>query len=102
MKMIAAGDAFDEVVIGHPFDIPGCSEKFAVHASIGIDDDRGMWAASHVETGFAIAFGDTIEDAIEACCAKWNSKTPTEQAAALEKARQIRAERDAGKAGALQ
>lgn len=102
MKMIATGDAFDEIVIAQPFEIPGCAEKFAVHAAIGLDDERGGWAAAHVETGFAIAFGDTVEEAIDACRAKWNSKTPIEQAEALEKARQIRAARDARHAGALQ
>lgn len=95
MRMIATGESFDELVIAEPFDIPGTSEQFAVHYAIGSDpDNRGCWAAAHVGTGFAIAFGDTVDEAIAACRAKWASKTPAERAEALDHARQIRRDRD--------
>lgn len=92
MRMIASGDRFDVEVIAEPFDMPGTAEQFAVRHVIG-DEDRGEFVAAHVGTGFAIAFGESIDGAIQAGRAKWASKTPEERLAALERARSIRAER---------
>jgi hypothetical protein len=86
----------DREVIAEAFEIDGSDEKFAVHASLGPDGvERGRFAATHIDTGFAIAFGDTVDQAIEAGRAAWNSKTEEDRGACIERARQFRAAREA-------
>jgi hypothetical protein len=90
MRMIATGDSHDVEVIAESFEIPGTSERFAVHAAICEDDaQRGDWVAAHVETGFAIGFGETIDAAVAAGRAAWLSKSPEECAAALARVREF-------------
>ena len=94
MRMLAAGDSHDVEVIAEPFEIPGTCERFAVHAAICEEDAQcGNWVAAHVETGFAIAFGCTVEDAIAAGRARWLSKPPDERDSALARVREFRASR---------
>lgn len=100
MRMLASGDLFDEEVIAEPFEMPGSTQQFAVHQALGFDEgSRGRFAASHVETGFAIAFGETPEAAIEAARKKWASKSIEERNAALERARGIRTARQKNREG---
>lgn len=96
--MLAAGERFDEEVVAEEFSMPETTERFAVHAAIAADDeDRGAWVAAHIESGFAIAFGDTPDEAIAAGRAKWASKTRAERAEALERAMAFRVARRAAK-----
>jgi hypothetical protein len=82
MRIIVAGDLGDEEVIADAVDISGCGEKFAVHRAIGTNP-RGKFSVTHVDTGFAIAHADTIDDAIAAARDIWESKTPQERTSAL-------------------
>lgn len=97
MRIMLAGDFCDEEVIAEPFAIAGSDEQFAVHRALDcdLDDGKPLWAATHVETGFAIARGDTIDGTIERACAIWQSKTPEQLEQAKATARLRKATRDA-------
>lgn len=82
----------DIEVIGEEFLIEGTAEKFAVHASV--PDCPFDWSATHVETGLRIAVGDTIDDTIASAREKWNEKTPEQIENALQRGREMVAERD--------
>jgi hypothetical protein len=102
MRLTITGLLSDREVIAEPFDIDGSAEKFAVHAALGPDRaERGQFAATHIETGFAIAFGDTVDEAIEAGRAAWLSKAPEERLARIEGARQFRSAREADAQGGV-
>jgi len=94
MRITVSGTQCEEEVIAEPFTIDGTGENFAVHRAIGTDAiDKGLFAATHVDTGFAIARGDTIDETIAAARNAWLSKTPAEIEAALTQARAIRTAR---------
>lgn len=93
-RLIVAGTIIDREVICESFTIDGCDDEFAAHESIDADRDNHRWTATHVETGFAVGRGDTIEDAIKTARERWTSKTPEEIAAAKARAYKIKAARD--------
>lgn len=94
MRIIVSGDRADEEVIAESFTIEGSDEQFAVHHALGADAvERGRFAATHVDTGFAIARADTIDGAIEAGRAAWAARTPEQVKAALIRACAIRTTR---------
>ena len=86
MRLMISGDVCDEEVIAEPFSVEGSNEKFAVHPAIGLDIERGKWVATHVDTGFAIGRGSTIDAAIEAGRAAWAAATPAQIVAAKTRA----------------
>jgi len=94
MRLLIAGNAFDEEVIGEPFDVEGSDERFAVHPAIASDSYRGKWVATHVDTGFAIGRADTIDGAIEAGRKAWAAATPEEIIAAKTRAIAVLQARD--------
>jgi hypothetical protein len=102
MRIMIAGDIRDEEVIAEPFEIEGSSDQFAVHRAIQADVEagKGPWTATHVGTGFAIARGYSVDEAIEKARAAWKSKTPEQIEQAKASARQRRAMRDAAEASA--
>ncbi len=94
MRLIVSGNLCEEEVIAEPVAIEGTNEQFGVHRALGGDAiEKGLFAVTHVGTGFAIARGDTIDEAIAAGRAAWASKTPEEIESALTKARAIRTTR---------
>jgi hypothetical protein len=94
MRLIISGDHADQLVIAEPFSVAGSEERFAVHRAIGLDvKEKGAWSATHVETGFRLASGDTIDDAIAACRLVWASKSPEQIAEARARAVAIRESR---------
>lgn len=102
MRIMLAGDHHDEEVIAEPFAIEGTDEKFAVHRALDADLDAGRpdWSATHIETGFAVGRGYTIDEAIESARAAWLSKTPEQNEQAKATARQRKAARDRDLIGA--
>lgn len=93
MRIIISGDVCEQEAIAEPFSIEGSDEQFAVHQALGADVEKGLFTATHVATGFAIARGNTIDEAIEAARAAWASKTPEQIADGLIRARAIRTAR---------
>ena len=102
MRIILTGDHHDEEVIAEPFAIAGSGEQFAVHRALDSDLDAGqpLWTATHVETGFAIARGHSIDETITRARMTWQSKTPEQIEQAKSTARLRKAARDA--AGEMQ
>ena len=102
MRIMLAGDHHDEEVIAEPFAIAGSEEQFAVHRALECDLDAGkpLWAATHVETGFAIARGDSIDETITSARMIWQSKTPEQIELAKSMARQYKTTRDAERSAA--
>jgi hypothetical protein len=63
------GERCGLVVIAEEFTIPGVTgHQFAVHNN---PDFPGLYAATHVGTGFAVGRGSTPEEAIEMARTKW-------------------------------
>lgn len=89
MRMIICGSMEDREVIGLPFEIEGSTEKFAVHASLS--GSKGEWSATHIETGFAFAHGDTIDETIAKARQRWAGGTPDQHQEAIERAHKLRA-----------
>lgn len=97
MRIMLAGNYHDEEVIAEPFAIAGSEEQFAVHRALDSDLDAGrpLWTATHVETGFAIARGESIDEAITQARMVWQSKTPEQIEQAKAVALQRKATRNA-------
>jgi len=93
MRLLIQGDKYAETVIAEPFTIEGSSEQFAVHRAIRADLLKGEWSATHVESGFSIGRGDTLEEAVENARTQWLAKTPGEIAEARARAHEINAAR---------
>lgn len=91
MRFLIATSSHREEVIGEPVVIDQVpNELFAVHRThIGAPSFMPYWTVTHVETGFAASHGDTIDFAIKLARIKFDSKTPEEISAALEKARSM-------------
>lgn len=94
MRFHIFGDKHDEEVIGEPFAIAGTTDQFAVHATILADSWSSPWTATHVESGFFIARGDTIDGAIAAARVRWSAAPPEKIAEAKAKAAEARAARE--------
>lgn len=92
MRLVVAGDDANEEVIAEEIEITGSGERFAVHRSIGTHA-RGLWSVSHIDTGFAVDHGNSIDDAIAAARDTWTKATPAQREAALTYARGIRISR---------
>lgn len=101
MRIMISGDVCDEEVIAEPFTVEGSTEQFAVHPAVGRDVDRGKWVATHVDTGFAIGRGATIDAAIEDGRRAWAAATPAQRTAAKTRAIAMRQARDI-QSGSLQ
>jgi len=74
------------------FSIDGSDEIFAVHTTAPLQIIQGHQpplSASHAETGFRIASGNTIEEAIENARDIWTGKTPKERTAAIASAHRL-------------
>jgi acyl-CoA reductase-like NAD-dependent aldehyde dehydrogenase len=96
MRIVLAGLAGDVEVVAEPFEIEGSREEFGVHPTLKLDVlEHGKWTASHVETGFRVASGDTIDAAISAARETWASMDPKYRAARLRRAIEIRHAREA-------
>jgi hypothetical protein len=96
-----SGERFE--MIGEPVELPNsCGETFVVHynpfVKTGLLDDEGeviwldpveteMFRVTHVGTGFRVAGGDSIDDAIALAAAKMKDKGEAEVRAVLERAR---------------
>lgn len=100
MRFFLAGTAAAVEVIGEVVSLPNAGgEVFAVHHAVipGVtdddDDDAPLFAVSHVETGFRVASGFSIDEAIEAAGARLQSKTPEEIQERLAHARTVLAKR---------
>lgn len=53
-------------VIGDVVDIPGMpANSCAVHALVNMREDQPLYAVSHIESGWRVGGGDSIEYAIE-------------------------------------
>lgn len=102
MRLYASGDYADVLVIAEAFVIEGSAEKFGVHRSFGAVTDMEMWTASHVETGFRVGGGDTLDQAIESARRNWASRTLEQIGAALAVARATRQARASQNRGVLQ
>jgi hypothetical protein len=97
MRIKLAGNVHDQETIAEPFSIDGSSETFAVHRALDADVEAGKepWAATHVETGFLIARGDSIDAAISNARQVWLSKSPEDIQEAKARAELVRGARDA-------
>ena len=93
MRIMVAGEVADEEVIADEVDISSSGEQFVVHRSIGTEP-RGKFSVTHVDTGFAIAHGETIDDAVVAARDIWASNTPQERISAISYAIAARQARD--------
>jgi len=61
---ITCGDAIYET-IGEEVSFDGFDDKFAVHQNIKNDDDFKVFCVTHIDTGFRLEAGLTIDDVIE-------------------------------------
>ena len=95
MRFFVMCDNYREEVIGDLVEIdqaPG--EAFAVHRShIGQISSFPYWTVTHVETGFQVGCGDTIDFAVQMAREKFAAKTPEQIATALARGRAILAEK---------
>ena len=90
MRITIEGNVGPCEVIAEPFSIEGSEESFAVHQTLPrqvIEMEAKPFTATHVDTGFAIARGDTIDEAIAAAKEVWASKTPEQISAAIDRAK---------------
>ena len=72
-------------VVAEEFTIPGAGKhRFAVHGSV---ISAGEFTATHIETGFRLACGKTIEQAIELAREKWAAADPEKISLAIIRAR---------------
>jgi hypothetical protein len=85
MRLTVAGDFCNEEMVAQAVSISTDGERFAVHPAIGISP-KGAYTVSHVDTGFAIAHGTTVNDAIEMARKTWEKATPGERIAAKTRA----------------
>ena len=91
-RYIVKGKNGDEEVIGEEFTIDGVEHKFIVHAAIG---GYYKFSTTHLETGFKLSNGDTIDEAIANGIERWLSRSPDEHERAISKARADLVKRDA-------
>lgn len=82
----------DEEVIGEEFKIDGTDAVFIVHRSL--DDTRGNYTSTHLDTGFSIGWGESIDDAIVDGAERWLEQSPEKLAAFIARAHAKAAERD--------
>jgi hypothetical protein len=94
VRFLVSCKEYREEVIGEPITIdqvPG--ETFAVHrTNIGAPSTMPYWTVTHVETGFAVSHGDTIDYAIRLARDSFATRDPEEIADRLGKARAMLAE----------
>lgn len=94
MRLVVSGRDRDSVVDAALVDIGSGAERFAAHRSTDAGlDGAGPWSVTHVATGFRIASGRTAAAALATASVVWKLNAPEERAAALAKAREIRAAR---------
>ena len=97
MRFLVSCKDYREEVIGEPVaidQVPG--EIFAVHrTNIGAPSTMPYWTVTHVETGFAVSHGDTIDFAIQQARDRFAAATPEVIAERFEKARAMLAENQA-------
>lgn len=67
------------------FDIPGSGHRFAVHRNFDITPDE--YAVTHIDTGFRVGAGETMEEAAQVAMERWASKTPQQIEYALLRAK---------------
>jgi hypothetical protein len=67
MRFLVSCKEYREEVIGEPVTIDQVpDEAFAVHrTNIGSPSTMPYWTVTHVDTGFAVSHGDTIDFAIQ-------------------------------------
>jgi len=78
MRIYLSCNNADVLVIAEPFVIEGSGENFGVHRAFGEKAMSEDWTASHAETGFRVAGGETLDVAIAEARRIWCSKTPEE------------------------
>lgn len=91
-RYIVKAKVRDEEVIGEEFKIDGEDAVFIVHRSL--DDTRGNFTSTHVDTGFAIGWGESINEAIMHGTKRWLEQSPEKLAASIARAHEMAAERD--------
>jgi hypothetical protein len=104
MRITIEGNICALEVIAEQFSIEGSDEVFAVHQTMAgqiIDGGLPAFTACHVGTGFAIARGHTIDEAIENGRHVWLSKTPEEISSAISRAKENVFWRDNDPSGGL-
>lgn len=94
MRFLVACKEYREEVIGEPITIDQVpDEAFAVHrTNIGAPSTMPYWTVSHVETGFAVSHGDTIDFAIQQARDRFAAAGPEVIAERFEKARAMQQE----------
>jgi hypothetical protein len=93
MKIIVTTKDGERAVEAAEINIGSGDERFAAHRSVDSVIDGFAWAVTHISTGFRLAGGFCVQEAIEKARVEWVAKTPGQRAAALEHARSIRASR---------
>jgi hypothetical protein len=95
MRIYISCETADVLVIAEPFAIEGSSESFGVHRAFGEKSEWEHWTATHAETGFRVAGGDTLDEAVDMARRTWTSKKPEQIVSTLGKVREICAARRA-------
>jgi hypothetical protein len=93
MKIIVTTAAGDRAVEAAEINIGSGNERFAAHRSVDPAIDGFAWAVTHISTGFRLAGGFCVQEAIEKARVEWAAKTPGQRATALDHAHSIRASR---------
>jgi hypothetical protein len=92
MKIIVTTKDGERAIEAAEINIGSDGERFAAHRSDPAIDGFA-WTVTHINTGFRLAGGFCVQEAIEKARVEWAAKTPGQRAAALEHARSIRAGR---------
>jgi hypothetical protein len=89
MKIIVTTKDGDRIVEAAEINIGADGERFAAHRSDPAIDGF-FWTVTHISTGFRLAGGFCVQEAIEKARVEWAAKTPGQRAAALDRARSVR------------
>jgi hypothetical protein len=94
MRFLVSCKDYREEVIGEPIAIDQVpNEAFAVHrTTIGSPSTMPYWTVTHVETGFAVSSGDTIDFAIQQARDRFSAAGPEVIAERFAKARAMQPE----------
>jgi hypothetical protein len=93
MKIIVTTKDGDRAVEAAEINIGSGDERFAAHRSVDQSPGGFAWAVTHISTGFRLAGGFCVQEAIEKARVEWSVKTPGQRAAALDHAHSVRMDR---------